>query len=226
MATKNQRIAAYVPEIVYQKYQCFKVEKHLGDSQALVQILSEYFGVTHSEPFGSSLTLVERVKRLEELVQVPLTVQSLVVASDPILVEPEQKTDLPDVSSGQLSFLAKGKVKEEAESGVKPNAIPSKADGMRWLTSKQAHQKALLNGCTRNEQGFKRWSLRNPDQCLKDFHLRRLSNLTTSNTAPSFEDLNYLNFLQVNPDSPGGVGAERRGLTADDTATLSVCSGG
>lgn len=65
MATKNQRIAAYVPENVYQKYQSFKVEKGLGDSQALIQILSEYFGVTHLVGCDESLQTLERIARLE-----------------------------------------------------------------------------------------------------------------------------------------------------------------
>jgi hypothetical protein len=218
MATKNQRIAAYVPENVYQKYQSFKAEKGLGDSQALIQILSEYFGVSHTEPLGSSLTLVERVERLEELIQASLTVQSPVATPDPIPIEPELKTDLPAVSPGQLSFLTR----EEVELGSQSNAVPAKADGMRWLTSRQAHQKAVLRGCVRNEEGFKKWSLRKPDQCSKDFHLRRLSGLTKSNTAPSFEDLKYLDSVQVKSDSPEGVGAQRRDFTADEPAKLSV----
>jgi hypothetical protein len=218
MATKNQRIAAYVPENVYQKYQGFKAERGLGDSQALIQILSEYFGVTHSEPFGGSLTLVERVERLEELIHTPLAMQPPVITPDPTPIEPEVKTDLPLVSPGQLSFLTR----EEVELGSQSNVAPVKADGMRWLTSRQAHQKAILRGCVRNEEGFKKWSLRKPDQCSKDFHLRRLDSLTKSNIAPSFEDLKYLDSVQVKSDSPEGVGAKRRDFTADEPAMLSV----
>jgi hypothetical protein len=65
MATKNQRIAAYVPENVYQKYQSFKIEKGLGDSQALIQILSEYFGVDHQVSHSESLHVLERITQLE-----------------------------------------------------------------------------------------------------------------------------------------------------------------
>jgi hypothetical protein len=65
MATKNQRIAAYVPESVYQKYQSFKAEKGLGDSQALIQILSEYFGVAHEVSYSDSLHVLERITQLE-----------------------------------------------------------------------------------------------------------------------------------------------------------------
>jgi hypothetical protein len=65
MATKNQRIAAYVPENVYQKYQSFKVEKGLGDSRALIQILSEYFGVDHQVSHSESLHVLERITQLE-----------------------------------------------------------------------------------------------------------------------------------------------------------------
>jgi hypothetical protein len=65
MATKNQRIAAYVPENVYQKYQSFKAEKGLGDSQALIQILSEYFGVAHQVSHSESPHVLERITQLE-----------------------------------------------------------------------------------------------------------------------------------------------------------------
>jgi hypothetical protein len=65
MATKNQRIAAYVPESVYQKYQSFKAEKGLGDSQALIQILSEYFGVAHQVAHSESPHVLERITQLE-----------------------------------------------------------------------------------------------------------------------------------------------------------------
>lgn len=65
MATKNQRIAAYIPENVYEKYQIFKTEKGVGDSQALIQILSEYFGVAHPVAHGDSPQVLGRIERLE-----------------------------------------------------------------------------------------------------------------------------------------------------------------
>jgi hypothetical protein len=192
MATKNQRIAAYVPENVYQKYQSFKAEKRLGDSQALIHILSEYFGVSHAEPSGSSLTLVERVERLEELLQASSTMQSLVVAPDLIPIEPELKPDLPVVSPGQLSFLTK----EEVELGSQSDTVPAKADGKRWLTTQQTYQVAMDRGFdrTRNLNAFKGWSGRNVDECVNKFSLRRLGTPPKSHSAPSFEDLRYADF--------------------------------
>jgi hypothetical protein len=192
MATKNQRIAAYVPENVYQKYQSFKAEKGLGDSQALIKILSEYFGVTHSEPLGDSLTLAERVERLEELIHSPLAMQPPAVTPDPIPIEPELKTDLPVVSPGQLSFLA-----QEEASSAPANGIPAKADGGRWLTTRQAHQAAVDRGFDRNLNAFKGWSGRSIEDCIIKFSLRRLESPSKSHSSPAFEDLRHADSVQV-----------------------------
>lgn len=199
MATKNKRIAAYVPESVYERYQSFRVEKELGDSQALIQILSEYFGVGHPDPSGSSLTLVERVARLEELIQPPLPAPPLAAAPNPVPIDAAPRLDLSISSPGQLSFLGD----EESKSPCETGEPPLDADGGRWLTSRQAYKEAALRGCSRNEEGFKKWSAKHPDQCLKDFQLRRLKNLTSRNTAPSFEDMKYLDTVQVESSQVG-----------------------
>jgi DNA-binding transcriptional regulator YiaG len=55
MATKNRRVAAYLPPHVYQAFVDFKIQNGLAteenpaqnDSQALIQLLSEFLGVTH-----------------------------------------------------------------------------------------------------------------------------------------------------------------------------------
>ena len=52
MPTDKHRIAAYLPKEVDEKFQAFKKEREVGDSQALVLILSEFFG---GEPRSSSL---------------------------------------------------------------------------------------------------------------------------------------------------------------------------
>lgn len=70
MPTKNQRVASYLPSHLNDRLQSFKVERSIeGDSQALIVVLSEFFGVSQKVAHqGSSvnLELQERVKGLEE----------------------------------------------------------------------------------------------------------------------------------------------------------------
>lgn len=48
MVTQNPRIAAYVPQVIKEQFEAFKSDRKIkGDSQALIIILSEYFGVSH-----------------------------------------------------------------------------------------------------------------------------------------------------------------------------------
>jgi hypothetical protein len=48
MPTTNKRVAAYLPEALAAKFEAYKVENNLGDSSALIAILSQFLGVTHS----------------------------------------------------------------------------------------------------------------------------------------------------------------------------------
>jgi hypothetical protein len=55
MPTAKHRIAAYLPPEIDEKFQAFKQERGVGDSQALILILSEFLGVSHEVSHASSL---------------------------------------------------------------------------------------------------------------------------------------------------------------------------
>jgi hypothetical protein len=55
MPTVKHRIAAYLPLEVDEKFQTFKQERGVGDSQALILILTEFLGVSHKVSQNSSL---------------------------------------------------------------------------------------------------------------------------------------------------------------------------
>ena len=55
MPTSKHRIAAYLPPEVDEKFQAFKQERGVGDSQALILILIEFLEVSHQVNQGSSL---------------------------------------------------------------------------------------------------------------------------------------------------------------------------
>lgn len=66
MVTQNPRIAAYVPQVIKEQFEAFKSERKIkGDSQALVAILSEYFGVSHQAAHQVSPDLIQRIEVLE-----------------------------------------------------------------------------------------------------------------------------------------------------------------
>lgn len=73
MGTDNRRVAAYLPPEVDEKLKQFKLERGLAtaesltqnDSQALIQILSEYFGVSQSVAYQGSSDLTERIECIE-----------------------------------------------------------------------------------------------------------------------------------------------------------------
>jgi hypothetical protein len=64
MTTDNKRVSAYLPASLCQKFEEFKSQHNLGDSQALVTILSQFLGVTHSVAQSSS-DLDKRINQLK-----------------------------------------------------------------------------------------------------------------------------------------------------------------
>jgi len=56
MPTAKHRIAAYLPSEIDEKFQAFKQERGVGDSQALILILNEFLEVSHQVIHGSSLS--------------------------------------------------------------------------------------------------------------------------------------------------------------------------
>jgi hypothetical protein len=57
MSTTKHRIAAYLPPEVNEKFHAFKQERGLGDSQALIQILTEFLEVSQQVSYSNSLDI-------------------------------------------------------------------------------------------------------------------------------------------------------------------------
>lgn len=85
MATKNRRVAAYLPDSIDEKLQDFKVKQGLpvsadkpnqSDSQALIVILKEFFGVAQevSHAPGQQEVIFQRLQTLEESIEKGLAV--------------------------------------------------------------------------------------------------------------------------------------------------------
>jgi len=66
MPTDNRRIAAYLPKNIDERLEAFKSDRGLkGDSQALIIILSDFFGVSQKVTYQGSSELEHRVDALE-----------------------------------------------------------------------------------------------------------------------------------------------------------------
>lgn len=65
MPTNNRRVATYIPKEIDSKFQAFKEEKQVGDSQALILILSSYFEVSQKTAYLSESPLFKQVQILE-----------------------------------------------------------------------------------------------------------------------------------------------------------------
>jgi hypothetical protein len=57
MPTAKHRIAAYLPPEIDEKFQAFKRERGVGDSQALILILNEFLEVSHEVSHSISLDI-------------------------------------------------------------------------------------------------------------------------------------------------------------------------
>lgn len=65
MPTKRPRVAAYLSESLYERFKQFASDRKLGDSQALIRVLSDYFGVDYQVAHGELPQVLERVEQLE-----------------------------------------------------------------------------------------------------------------------------------------------------------------
>ena len=114
-----------------------------------------------------------------------------VFSVDPVqpIIEPE----ILQVNPDQMDLFSSPS--QTIESVTKSNTRPSRPDGLRWLSSKQAWKVAEKRGCERNLEGFRKWSKRHPEKCSESFSLRGLPVLLRGrSTDPAFEDLQYEEF--------------------------------
>jgi hypothetical protein len=187
MATENRRVATYLPTSLYERFELFKGERSLGESKALIAILSEYFEVGQKVAQSDSPGILARLNFLEQKISEvesrfnafpasALAVETLASPMVTVIQTPAQMDLLP--SELLVTF-----------SGDSP---PKIADGKRWLKTEDAYAVALEGGCDQaTKSGFRKWSRKNPEICLQKFGLRFLEMPSGSNLAPSFEDIRF-----------------------------------
>jgi molybdopterin converting factor small subunit len=126
MSTKNQRVAAYFPGHIHKQLQAFKAERAIkGDSQALIVILSEFFGVEQEVAHQSSSTTLDLQKRVSDLEE------KIAQLKDALL--DELRRELLNDRSASID-QAKAEVKDELLSELKGESLKtSVADGQLEL---------------------------------------------------------------------------------------------
>jgi len=140
--------------------------------------------------------ILEIARSLDRGFQVVLTSSEVVQ-----IIQPIAETQVQGSHHDQMDlFLLEGLINDSVtqseslnlDSVTKSNTPPSKADGKRWLSSKDAWLIAKDRGCDRNLEGFRKWSVRHPDMCSESFSLSKLPVLVKGcTTAPAFQDLRY-----------------------------------
>lgn len=131
MPTENPRVAAYIPQPLKAKFDAFKSERGIkSDSQALIAILSERFGVGHLSGSSSSfvdysefvtkeefLALVEKVAALSNAIEARDSPSSLFSKLPEKLKTIEGRIDSLEVTTGELEVAVSASGDSETHPG-------------------------------------------------------------------------------------------------------------
>ena len=128
MATQNRRIAAYLPPEIDQKLKAFKIDAGLAtkrnptknDSQALIAILTQFFGLDHEAPYASATELRQNLSDLEAKLDRLSNALSEKIA--------HLETDLADLKQAKIDIEASEPTKSKAESGSIFSTVPGQLD--------------------------------------------------------------------------------------------------
>ena len=124
MATQNRRIAAYLPPEIDQKLKSFKIDAGLAtkrnpnknDSQALIAILTQFFGLDHEAPYASATELRQQLSDLEAKLDSLSTALTAKIA--------HLETDLADLKQAKPDIEESEPTKSKVESGATFSTVP------------------------------------------------------------------------------------------------------
>lgn len=124
MTTQNRRIAAYLPPEIDQKLKAFKIDAGLAtkrnpnknDSQALISILSQFFGLNHEAPYASAAELRQNLADLEAKLDRLSSALSEKIA--------HLETDLAALKQPRLDIKEIELTKPKAESAAAFSSVP------------------------------------------------------------------------------------------------------
>jgi len=128
MTTQNRRIAAYLPPEIDQKLKAFKIDAGLAtkrnpnknDSQAIIAILSQFFGLDHEAPYASAAELRQNLADLEA----KLDRLSAALSDKITLLE----TDLADLKPAKFDIEETEPTQPMSEAGAAFSTVPGQLD--------------------------------------------------------------------------------------------------
>jgi hypothetical protein len=167
MGTKNRRVAGYLPALVYEKFQQLKLDRQFGDSQALIHVFSEYFGVSQLVSYHDSPEVLERIQALESAMEkmqeemLELRQSSLDSPSESPST-PSSKS--PEVSEDQLVLLDVPKDLDKLPSSDSSDDVEEGLDG--WVSMKEAWNELGCPG------GFDTFRKRTPEDLREKYGLQ------------------------------------------------------
>ena len=128
MATQNRRIAAYLPPEIDQKLKAFKIDAGLAtkrnptknDSQALIAILTQFFGLNHEAPYASAAELRQNLADLEAKLD-----RLSAALTDKIA---HLEDDLTDLKQAKIDIKETEPTLPKSEAGAAFSTVPGQLD--------------------------------------------------------------------------------------------------
>lgn len=140
MGTDNRRVAAYLPKEIDDRLKEFIVERGLkGDSPALIEILSEYFGVAHSTAQKVDYSGFVRIEQFQELVDKVSALEKRLEASS-------SEDNLLGKLPSKMRQMAERLEKVEAVASLRTASLANSSDGESIVVPGQMGLPGLTGG--------------------------------------------------------------------------------
>jgi hypothetical protein len=152
MPSKKERVAAYLPSFIDERFKSFKAERGInGDSQALIAILSEFFAVSHEVAHLSEPEFVSLSKQIEDLTAKVAYLEGELLGELKSSPQGDLKSELLGELQGELFDRLKPDLKSELLSELKsellniPVEIPISPDSLPLTTAEQVKRDTSSN---------------------------------------------------------------------------------
>ena len=136
MSTKKRRIATYIPVEIEDKFQAFKEEREVGDSQALILILTEFLGVSQQVAFSGDSLVKLKGELLFELKD-ELLKESEKLENNLNKKIDELKSELLDKPSSDVELEIVDKPFDQQELSIPVVEVVNLSDSEKGLTGKE-----------------------------------------------------------------------------------------
>jgi hypothetical protein len=162
MSTDKHRIAAYIPSEVKEKFEAFKLERKVGDSKALVIILTEFLGVSYQVTHPPDLLNELKNELLSELKKEVAIIEQKLGELRSELPKPGKEVFSSSSTTGTEGILNIGEKSDKLENSVKVNTLIKISGELMAKRMGYANSKSLAN-LKKDEEFSAKTMLRDPD---------------------------------------------------------------